>query len=244
MMNGNDSSGPGASPKVRRAIVKWTVQSGLGLVGYGLVLFLAAGRLDWTWGWVLLGIVAGVLAGQPLIMVLINPGLLLERGKGITDKGVKTWDRWIAGLAAGVFPIASWVVAGLDVRFVLTGPIPLAYHLGGLLVTLLGYALFLWAMACNAFFAEGIRIQEERGHTVAQNGPYRYVRHPGYVGAILAQVATPVLLGSPWALIPGIVSGALFVVRTYLEDRTLRKELPGYEEYAQQTRYRLLPGLW
>jgi protein-S-isoprenylcysteine O-methyltransferase Ste14 len=231
------------SPQVRRAAVKWAIQSIFGLVGYGLVLFLAAGRLDWIWGWVLLGIVAGVLAGQPLLMALINPELLIERGKGVVGQGVKTWDRWVVGLAA-VFMIASWVVAGLDVQFILTGPIPLAYHLGGGLVTMLGYALFLWALACNAFFAEGVRIQEERGHTVARGGPYRYVRHPGYIGAILSQVATPLLLGSLWALLPAIAAGVMYIVRTHLEDRTLRKELPGYEEYAQQTRYRLLPRIW
>jgi protein-S-isoprenylcysteine O-methyltransferase Ste14 len=108
----------------------------------------------------------------------------------------------------------------------------------------LGYALFLWAMASNAFFAEGVRIQQERGHTVAAGGPYRYVRHPGYVGAILSQAATPFLLGSAWALIPSVASAALYVVRTYLEDQALRQELPGYEAYAQRTRYRLLPGVW
>jgi protein-S-isoprenylcysteine O-methyltransferase Ste14 len=231
------------SPQVRRAAVKWLVQSALGLVGYGLLLFLPAGRPDWAWGWVLLGIVAGVLAGQLLLMVVINPGLLLERGKGLVDRGVKKWDRWVVGLAA-VFLIASWVVAGLDVRFVLTGLLPLAYHLAGLLLTVLGYALFLWALACNAFFAEGVRVQEERGHAVARGGPYRYVRHPGYVGAILSQVATPLLLGSLWALVPAIAGGAMYIVRTHLEDRALRKELPGYEEYAQQTRYRLVPGVW
>jgi protein-S-isoprenylcysteine O-methyltransferase Ste14 len=99
-------------------------------------------------------------------------------------------------------------------------------------------------MACNAFFAEGVRIQTERGHTVTSGGPYRYVRHPGYVGSILSQVATPFLLGSPWALIPSLASGALFVLRTYLEDKTLQAELPGYHEYAQKTRYRLLSGVW
>jgi protein-S-isoprenylcysteine O-methyltransferase Ste14 len=108
----------------------------------------------------------------------------------------------------------------------------------------LGYALFLWAMACNAFFAEGVRIQTERGHAVVTNGPYGFVRHPGYVGAILSQVSTPFLLGSPWALIPSIASGVLYVVRTCLEDQTLRQELPGYAEYTQHTRYRLLPGVW
>jgi protein-S-isoprenylcysteine O-methyltransferase Ste14 len=89
-----------------------------------------------------------------------------------------------------------------------------------------------------------VRIQKERGHTVATGGPYQYVRHPGYTGAILSQIATPFLLGSLWALVPTIASAALYVVRTYLEDKTLRKELPGYEEYTRQTRYRLLPGVW
>lgn len=231
-------------PDVRRAIVLWIVQATFGLVGYGLILFLAAGRLGWTWGWVLLGILSAVLAAHVLILVPINPELLVERGKGIRDKGVKTWDKWVAALAAGVMPVASWVVAGLDVRFDWTGSMPIAYHVSGLLVMLLGFGLFLWAMASNAFFSEGVRIQKERGHTVATGGPYRYVRHPGYVGAILAQLATPFLLGSPWALIPSVASAALYVLRTYLEDKTLVEELPGYQAYVQRTRYRLVPGVW
>jgi protein-S-isoprenylcysteine O-methyltransferase Ste14 len=247
MQNPNEPSTPSKSeisPETRRAIVKWIVQSALGLPAYGLLLFLVAGRLDWVWGWALLIVLAAFLAAHPLILIPINPALLAEREKGLGDKAVKAWDRWIAGLAAGLFPMASWVVAGLDVRLGWTEPLPLAYHVGGLLVMVLGFALFLWAMASNAFFAEGVRIQKERGHTVATSGPYRYVRHPGYTGAILSQMATPLLLGSPWAVIPTVASAALYVVRTYLEDRTLTRELPGYEVYAQQTRYRLLPGVW
>jgi protein-S-isoprenylcysteine O-methyltransferase Ste14 len=232
------------TPEMRRAIIKWIAQATLGLVGYGLILFLAAGTLGWLWGWVLLGVIAAFLAAHVLILVPVNPQLLVERSKGIRDQGVKAWDKWVALLAAGLLPIASWVVAGLDVRFHWTGPMALAYHVGGLLFNLLGYALFLWAMASNAFFSEGVRIQAERGHAVASGGPYRYVRHPGYVGAILAQMATPFLLGSPWAMIPGLGSAALYVLRTYLEDKTLLAELPGYKEYAQQTRHRLWPGVW
>jgi protein-S-isoprenylcysteine O-methyltransferase Ste14 len=108
----------------------------------------------------------------------------------------------------------------------------------------LGWALFMWAMGANAFFSEAVRIQEERGHTVVTDGPYRYVRHPGYVGAILALFATPLLLGSLWALIPAGLATIGYVVRTALEDKTLQEELDGYTEYAQQTRYRLLPGVW
>lgn len=108
----------------------------------------------------------------------------------------------------------------MDNRLQLTGALPLGYHLGGLLAMDLGYALFLRAMACNTFFSEGVRIQTERDHSVTSSGPYHNVRHPGYVGAILSQEATP------------------------FEDKTLSEELPGYQEYARQTRYRLLPGAW
>jgi protein-S-isoprenylcysteine O-methyltransferase Ste14 len=236
-MTGNASNRQEITPETGRAIVKWIVQAAFGMAGYGLILFLAAGRLDWIWGWALLGVLTAFLAAHVLILVPIDP-------EGMRGPGVKAWDKWVSALAAGVLPVASWVVAGLDTRFGWTGPMPLAYHVGGLLFMLLGFALFLWAMASNAFFSEGVRIQEERGHAVATGGPYRYVRHPGYVGAMLAQLATPFLLGSPWAFVPGVGSVALYAVRTHLEDRTLMEELPGYREYAGRTRYRLLPGVW
>ena len=242
-MSNDESAGPDITPEVRREIVKWIVQAVLGLVGYGLILFLAAGRLDWIWGWVQLIILAGFLAAHPLLLIPINPELLAEREKGIHAEGVKGWDRWIASLAAGML-LPLWVVAGLDLRFQWTGPLPLACHTGGALANMLGYSLFLWAMVSNAFFAEGVRIQEERGHTVATGGPYRVVRHPGYAGAILAAVATPFLLGSMWAVIPTLITAGLYVVRTYLEDRTLLEELAGYDAYATRIRYRLVPGVW
>lgn len=231
------------TPQVRRGIVKWLGKAVIGLVVYGLILFLSAGRWDWGWGWLLLGILAAHLAAHPLLLVPINPELLAEREKGFLGEKVKAWDKRLTSLAGGMM-ILSWLVAGLDSRWQWTGPIPLGYHLGGLLITILGYSLFMWAMTANAFFAEGVRIQAERGHAVATGGPYRYVRHPGYVGTILAHLATPFLLGSLWALIPGLALAGLFVGRTYLEDKTLQAELPGYNEYTRQTRYRLLPGVW
>ena len=104
--------------------------------------------------------------------------------------------------------------------------------------------MFGWAMTTNAFFSTAVRIQSDRGHTVCRSGPYRFVRHPGYVGAILMSLGTPLLLGSAWALIPAAAAMVLMVLRTHLEDDTLRAELPGYEDYAHDVRYRLVPRLW
>jgi protein-S-isoprenylcysteine O-methyltransferase Ste14 len=231
-------------PEVKQQVRKWIVQAAIGLVTFGLLLFLSAGRLDWLWGWALLGVLAAFLAAHPLILIPVNPELLAEREKGLRDPQMKIWDRWVAGLAGGLFPLAAMLVAGLDERFGWTASFSISLYIAGLVATLLGYGLFLWAMASNAFFSEGVRIQTDRGHTVAAGGPYRYVRHPGYTGAILAMIATPFLLGSLWALIPGMISAGLYVLRTYLEDRTLIVELPGYNIYAQRTRFRLLFGIW
>ena len=232
------------SPETRRQIVLWCVQSALGLVGYGVVIFLAAGTLRWVWGWALLAVTAAALAGHVLVLVPINPELLAERQKGFRAEGTKRWDKWLAAVSISFGTVVLWVVAGLDVRFGWTGGMALAVHIAGLAAYILGYVIFLWAMAANAFFAEGVRIQEERGHTVATGGPYRLVRHPGYVGAILGIAAGPFLLGSWWALVPAALGVGGYIIRTALEDRTLQEELPGYAEYAQQTRHRLLPGIW
>ena len=96
----------------------------------------------------------------------------------------------------------------------------------------------------NRFFAAVVRIQEDRGHTVISSGPYRVVRHPGYAGGTWTWLAMPLMLGTLWSYIPAIATVAFICLRTALEDRTLRKELPGYAEYAQRTRYRLVPGIW
>jgi hypothetical protein len=116
-MNGSTSNKPRLTLESRRAIYKWILQSILGVAGYGVIIFLAAGTLDWVWGWLLLGLLAAFLAAQPLMLMPINPDLLVERGKGIRNEGVKEWDKWIAPLAGGVMPLISWIAAGLDVRF-------------------------------------------------------------------------------------------------------------------------------
>ena len=234
---------PAMTPEVRRGVRRWITRAAVGMLGYGVIIFLPAGRLDWIWGWAQFAVVVAVLAAHPLILIPLNPALLAEREKGIYDEGVKAWDKRLTSMAGGLM-FLPWIIAGLDLRFGWSAPLPLGLHLGGLLVHALGYALFMWAMASNAFFSEGVRIQEERGHVVASGGPYRVVRHPGYAGAILSGLAAPFLLGSLWGLIPGVMTAVVFIVRTALEDRTLQEELPGYQEFARQTRWRLLPFVW
>lgn len=107
-----------------------------------------------------------------------------------------------------------------------------------------GSAITFWAMRENAFLSDVVRIQEDRRHTVCTTGPYKYVRHPVYMGVILIMVCFPFSLGSLYTMIPAVIIVILFFIRTALEDKTLREELPGYVEYAQKVRYRLIPGIW
>ncbi len=206
------------------------------------ILFLSAGRLDWVMGWALVGVYVSWDIVTVLILIPRSPGLIAERAR--IQEGTKKWDLVLATLAASFTPMVTWIVAGLDVRFGWTTGIPLVAQVAALVVVALGFALVAWAMASNEFFSTMVRIQEERGHTVATGGPYQFVRHPGYVGAIMFQLGSPIALGSLWALIPSGLSAILYVVRTALEDSTLQEELDGYEDYAQRVGYRLVPGIW
>ena len=200
-------------------------------------------------GWALVANTALWVIATGLVVIPRYPELLAERLG--PRKGGKTWDIAIMGLV-GLGNIARCIVAGLDVRYGWTTGMPLALQVIGLVIMVLSYALVVWATGSNAFFSLTVRIQQERGHAVATplkgvlgtGGPYRFVRHPSYVGGILIEMAVPIMLGSWWALIPGGLDAILFVVRTALEDRTLQKELDGYTAYAERTRYRLLPGVW
>ena len=205
-------------------------------------LFVSSGRLDWAMAWVYLGVyVAGQLVATAGMM-RSSPGLIAERGR--VQERTKRWDRPLVGLAVLLGPAAMWIVAGMDMRFRWSPPVPLALQIAALSVAALGARLVAWAMRSNAFFSGTARIQEERGHVVAKGGPYRHVRHPGYAGGILFDLATPLILGSMWAFIPSALTIAVLVVRTALEDRMLLEELNGYQQYAGRVRYRLLPGLW
>jgi len=216
-------------------------------VAVGLLILLAlvfgpVGRLDWAWGWVYLGTYLGAVSLAFAYMAIADPELLKERTR--RPAGAKGWDRVLVVLFGLVSTPASLVVAGLDVRFGWSPPLPLALQLAALSVGVLACGLGFWAMVSNTFFSTFFRIQTERGHAVVSAGPYRIVRHPGYVGVIAFLLATPLILGSLGALVPAGVGAAILIVRTALEDQTLHRELEGYPDYARRVRHRLLPGVW
>ena len=228
-------------PELIKGIVTRAVTVVVFLTLNAAILFLAAGRLDWIWAWVYLGICLVSVLINASIMLRTSPETIAERGE---LKMTKTWDKVVSGLSGLAMYIALPLVAGLDVRFGWARDLGVAWHVAGAVMLAAGLELASWAMIANAYFSTAVRIQSERGHTVCSTGPYRFVRHPGYVGFILQAFGVPILLGSSWALFPGITAAALMIIRTSLEDRTLQAELPGYQEYVGQVRYRLVPGIW
>ena len=225
-----------------KLIVRYTVRETMGLVMMAVALFWSAGRLDWWQAWACLAVIAAWTAGTAVVILRNNPSLLAERLG--PRKGSKSWDMTILGLM-GVLQLARYILAGLDQRFGWTGTPPAAiFQVLALLLCASGYACMVWATAVNAFFSNIVRIQTERGHTVVTGGPYHFVRHPGYAGAILFELFSSLLLGSWAAFIPSVLGAGLLVLRTALEDKELQANLAGYPEYTRQVRYRLLPGVW
>jgi protein-S-isoprenylcysteine O-methyltransferase Ste14 len=172
-----------------------------------------------------------------------SPGILKERANYYQHENTQPWDKWLSPLVAfgSVFIL---LVAGLDARFRWSPGFSLPVEIAGLALILAGYILASYALIENAFFSGTVRIQGERGHKVVSSGPYGWVRHPGYLGSLLANFGIPLLLDSAWSFIPVLIFGVFFIIRTHLEDRFLQGNLAGYRSYAQEVRYRLLPGVW
>jgi protein-S-isoprenylcysteine O-methyltransferase Ste14 len=206
-----------------------------------VILFVSAGSLCWSAGWWYIGLYFAMLLLGSVIMLPNRAEVVTERSKGTT--GGKSWDLKITRLM-GIPTLGLLVLAGLDQRWNLTPPLPLWIRLFGVLAFGLGYAIVLWAMFSNQFFSQVVRIQSERGHVAVTSGPYRFIRHPGYLGMTISLLGAVFLLDSLWGIICFALYLILIVTRTMLEDRTLCAELPGYVEYASHTKYRLIPGIW
>lgn len=229
------------TPEIKRKILSWIRDSFFGMIGYATLLLLSAGKWNWVWGWVYFFLLTLAMAAHVFVLVPVNPALLADRAGGIRQPGAKRWDIWLT-MIAGISFTSIMVVAGLDERWKWTEAISPGLHFVGVILFIIGWIFFIWAMACNPFFSESVRIQND--HQVATKGPYRFVRHPGYSGNIIGLLGQPLLFGSWWVFIPAILTIGAFVIRTALEDSTLQKELNGYTEYVKQVRYRLIPGIW
>jgi protein-S-isoprenylcysteine O-methyltransferase Ste14 len=208
---------------------------------FGLFLFLPACTWTWTKGWLFIGVFLGTVAIAALYLWRVNPEVWVARTR--SHEGTKRWDKILLWF---FFPAVYAIVpvAALDDGRFHWFPVPWWACGVGYVLFLVGMGVVTWAEAVNRFFEVTVRIQAERGHKVIDTGPYAFVRHPGYVGGILFCVGTALGLGSLWALVPAGLASALLILRTQWEDQTLQAKLPGYKEYTQRVRYRLVPGVW
>jgi len=220
------------------------VKAGLKVLAANLVaggcLFLSAGTLGWWNGWAFLALFLPLTAATQALLGR-NPGLVEERKKAA--RLAPAWDRALVLAMSLLLPVAM-ALAGLDRRWGFTAPLPGWVSAAAWPVAAAGAWLSYRAMAVNPFFSSFVRIQEDRGHVLVEAGPYRFVRHPGYAGALLFNLGVTVLLGSPLAFTAGVVALILLVHRTAREDRFLAARLPGYREYSDRVRYRMVPLAW
>lgn len=202
------------------------------------IVFAAAGTVRWAAAWAYFGIYILCYAVGLAWVASVNPAVINERGRrsSNTEEFDQRFHRVMPLLLLG-----GLVVGGLDHRWGWSA-VPVALQAVGLALLVPALGLAVWVLATNAHASRVVRIQDD--HQVITTGPYRYVRHPMYTGTLLAWVAAALALGSWWMLVPAALGIALFVWRTGREDATLMAKLPGYPDYAQQTRYRLIPGVW
>ena len=226
----------------KRGVKRWVLTSLIAVVLLAASLFLSAGTLFWWQAWIYLFTAAAILVLDYVVLVPISPDLLGERSR--YQKGAKAWDQLLSRLMATIGPVVILIVSGLNYRNSWSGDFPAWIVVIAMEFVLLGGLLALWAMAANRFFIGMVRIQDERGHRVVKSGPYRYIRHPGYLGSLFYILFTPLALGSLWALVPAMLTMGVILLRTYLEDKTLKDELHGYQEYAAEVHHRLVPGIW
>lgn len=234
-----------AGTKSAISYIRIVIQGIFSLLLVLAMLFLSAGTISYWQGWAFCGVTVLIVVAQ-IFMFSGKNDLVKERMK--PGAGMKWWDRIFYSLYIPAF-FAVVIVASLDAgRFGWTPhfsiPFNVAFYIISYLIYIISLLLYTWGMWTNTFFSSVVRLQSDRGQKVVQQGPYRIVRHPGYVAGILMAISISLVLGSLWGLIPAGVVFVLLVIRTYLEDTTLQRELPGYSDYARNVRYRLIPGIW
>lgn len=204
---------------------------------------LISGQWGWWEAWTYAFLNIGGFAVSRLLAARRNPDIIAERVTSLQKKDTLPWDKVLAplvGIGGGLIPLVVGLEAlwGRAVRF------GLPVRLTALFFLTAGYLIASYALVENRFFSGVVRLQTDRGQHVVSSGPYRWVRHPGYAGALLSYFTVPIFLEVVWAYVPVIIITSLLTVRTYLEDKTLQEHLAGYAEYCRRVKYRLVPGLW
>lgn len=228
------------NPSLRRSGVMRIIQVVGSLLLQAVLLFVSAGKIAWLGAWLYVGLYCAMLTASGIVLFRTNPELINVRGE--IRPGVKRFDKVFITVCLPLY-FVMMVVAGLDFRYAWSA-MPFALTGLGIFLFVLATFTVILATAVNPYFEIVVRIQKDRGQEVITSGPYQYVRHPGYGAMLLLQASAPLILGSWVTFLPVILIVVLFIIRTLLEDRTLREELPNYAEYAARTRYRLLPGVW
>ncbi|MFH1178851.1 MAG: isoprenylcysteine carboxylmethyltransferase family protein [Candidatus Bathyarchaeota archaeon] len=229
--------------EARNALIKQSVLSTLMLVVMMSVFYFSAGRTDIPRSYLFIAVTLMHFIGSNLALYKYSPELLIQRLK-IRRKGSKTWDELLMRTSNLTALLIMPVVAGLDIGRYHWSSLRLPYAVLGVILAVVSSIMLNWAMITNPFFEPTVRIQDDREHHVVSTGPYAIVRHPGYLSGILWLASTPLILGSLYAFSAFALYAILMSLRTYLEDSTLQRELPGYAEYAKRVRYRLLPRIW
>jgi protein-S-isoprenylcysteine O-methyltransferase Ste14 len=220
---------------------KAIVASYVGVLVYAALVFIGAWKIVYWQGllYVLLALVGTTMSH---LLVPAGSSITVERARNA--RAGQDWDRRLLG-ASFLVNVVTFLVAGLDSgRFGWSRSVPVSVTVAGATLMLLGQSLFALAKRQNAYFSSTVRIQTDRGHQVCDEGLYRSVRHPGYLGLLVSLLSFPLVMNSYWALIPAAIGAALLVGRIILEDRFLVAELPGYRDYTTRTRWKLLPGLF
>ena len=221
---------------------KLTARFVLGLVTLGGILFGTAGTFDWPEAWIYIVIQFGWAAALTVYLWSHDPDLLKDRLK-FAKKSAKGWDK-ILTFVSMPFYMAYMVIPGFDAVRYQWSRVPVGIKAVCFLVVIASLLWIVWIMKENTYLSRFVEIQEERGHKVITTGPYKFVRHPMYIGTTILLLALPAALGSLYTLIPAAFTVVFMIVRTSLEDKTLHRELEGYVAYAQRTKYRLIPGIW
>jgi protein-S-isoprenylcysteine O-methyltransferase Ste14 len=225
-----------------RMIAKLLLQNLIWIVAMGALLFAPAGTLHWRAAWVFLATIGVLGVAGGLWLARTDPALLAERMRPMLQNDQPAADKKFV-LAFGVAALVWFLAIGLDRRY-LASAMPAAWQALGWAMLLFSSGFIMWVMRENSFAAPVVKLQTERGHRVVSGGPYAFVRHPMYSGAILFLVGAALLLGSWWGVILSPLFAVLLAIRSGIEERALLAGLPDYADYAARVRYRLVPGLW